>query len=257
MAVTLNPDGSFIHLVHLADGENNFEILGKDSAGNSVMQNMIITKTDNVLAVLNAKINGKMNFFTENIYVFIALILGLLTIAFMYLFTRPFKKKWKLNKGFAVLDLLRNISIPFFVLALGYFGFTAVQYYLSNKNINSESFYKKGLQDPIIIYNGIYDNLGNKTEFDSALQLFLIILSVFALFLGLSLIIPRIFRKKSAKQVVLLEQTAQSSISENDIIPTTESESTIKKTTESICPKCSARNESAAKFCGKCGEKLF
>lgn len=246
LPISIEADGSFIYKAELLDGENVFEVTASDGAGNITAQNIVIRKN----AESSGSSGGAANLIFDNIFLICSFLLALLFVLFMFIFRKRFNKTWKEDKFKAVINIFRNISTPFFVIAAAYLGYTGFRYGISNKTVNSKAFAENGLIDPNGMYDGILKNQINRDEFLVSVKLFTVIGAIFGICLVISILYSVI--KKAVKQRKDTREDTAIAAKNKDA----ETKSPIADPEEYVCPNCGAKYTVPTKFCGKCGTKI-
>jgi len=184
LPVSTENDGSFIHKVELLDGENIFEITASVGAGNVTSQSVVIIKT--TASSGNGADDASVD--SDNVFLLGSFIAALLFVLFMFIFRKRFAKTWGKNKLQAVINICRNISAPFFVIAAAFFGYTGLRYSTSNRNVNSRPFAESGLLDPVAMYDGIQKNQMNRDEFLKSAKMLIVVGVIFGVLLAASVL---------------------------------------------------------------------
>lgn len=233
--IAINTDGTFVHTISLANGENIIKVTSTDWAGNMTSQDVIINRVNgNKTLTMGADANGWrfIGRFLPLIISFIASLALLLTILFVSKGYGKTKNKW-----LYILRALRNIDIMIGSLCLLFGGYILWKYMVLSRLSESEDYFALALKSIDEAYAAIQD-----TAF--CLQM----LKALGIAIGIGLLIAvllgyiiKLMKHRAATEGLGGELT---------------SEPTDYKLDTYVCPICGATYDKPVKFCGKCGNTM-
>lgn len=266
-AVTLNSDGTFVHTLTLADGENEFIVNARDKAGNAASQLIVITKVRSAAAIGSTDTPPWLKYLP----MILAFLGSIAVIAAAFLLTWRFRKDKALSQKIAVLSLVRNTSLALLIPSALATGFAVFKYFSVNKVVNSEALFEIA-----------GDSVSDAHELIKQLSLFnglmikgIIATAALCLIFAASLLLVVFFKKRGAVSetaAVPDNGTPSDTVSsapvtaetiedaKPPVVPETtesvETSSTEAAASKFVCPDCGAEYNKPVKFCAKCGHKF-
>lgn len=265
-AVTLNEDGTFKANVKLNEGENVFEVVAVDAAGNKTVKNVEIIRekktTASASVVEKSSGDGDGEGFFKKYLPFI-ITAGVSIVAAVVAIILSLKKKVSSNKKFLYNGIMIFVISAAVLSLVGVIALLIYRYNLYKK-IGPDNFLKE-LDESI---NSAYELIlryNQTTTFLNILLVVFIVLAVLSLAMVLIKIIPQKLKNrkpkpKKEKPVKAQTQTpvapAQPVVEEKTAEKAAEqpAEKPVEKASPKFCKKCGAELN-GAKFCKKCGEK--
>lgn len=275
--ITINTDGTFVHTISLANGENILKVTATDWAGNITSQDVIINRVNgNKTSTMGADANGWG--FVERFLPLIISFIVSLALFLTILFVSKGYGKTK-NKRLYILRVLRNIDIIIGSLCLLFGGYFLWKYIALSRLSESEDYFALALKSIDEAYAALQD-AAFCLQMLKALGIAIGICLLIAVLLGY---IIKLMKHRAATEPInadestritsethltQTESVADSAVSADDkddipVTSTTEglegeptSEPTIYKPETYVCPICGATYGKLVKFCGKCGNTM-
>jgi len=191
--VPVNDDGGFLAAVDLQGGKNVFAVTAMIGQNNQTTQIVTIFRTDPASRVLEARVS----FVERYPALLISFLASLIFIAFAFCFVRRYNNKWNANRIEEAACLIRNISIPFFVLSTGYFIYALIKRLDSERYLNSRQFAVDGLSEAGRMVDTVVAYQKNLIQFQQA-RTVLIIMSVAFVSASIFSILAKFMRKSNS-----------------------------------------------------------
>lgn len=264
-AVTLNGDGTFVHTLTLADGENEFIVNARDKAGNAASQLIVITKVRSAAAIGSTGTPPWLKYLP----LMLAFLGSIAVIAAVFLLTWRFRKDKALSQKFAVLSLVRNTALALLIPSALATGFAVFKYFSVNKVVNSEALFEIA-GDSVSDAHELIRQLG---LFNGLMIKGIILTAALCLIFAASLLLVILLKKRDGaiSETAAVPDTPSDTVSSapataetiedtKPIIPETtgsaEASNTEAAASKFVCPDCGAEYNKPVKFCAKCGHKF-
>lgn len=253
VAVETAENGGFKYNVKLNVGNNRFEFVATDRAGNKTLKRIEIIREENTAAVQNVVENTENNggFFRK--YLALIITLGVSLVVAVAAIILSLKKKVSSNKKFLYMGIMILVGG---VAVLSLVGVVALLIYRYNlyKKIGPENFLK-ALDSSM---NEAYENIlryNNNGEYLKILIVVFVVSAVISLFMALGLIISKKLRNKKPKAVKAPKKVAKAEPEKAEAPATEKTENPPKTEAPKFCRKCGTPLN-GGKFCKNCGEKV-
>lgn len=250
-------NGVFRHNVALKEGDNRFEFVAVDGAGNKTLRRIEIIREPKTIASSKAVDDDgdDEGFFKK--YLALIITAGVSLIVAVVAIILSMKKKVTDNKKFLYTGIMIFVNA---VAVLSLIGIVALLIYRYNlyKEIGPENFLKALDSSMNEAYENIlkYNNIG---EYLTILLVVFIVATVISLVMALGIIIPKKLKNRKPK----IKKTAEKPTVSEDVKVETITEKPEEKPQEApktegpkFCKKCGTPL-GGAKFCKKCGEKAY
>lgn len=237
--VDLNEDGTFIYELALSDGENNFDVLATDTAGNSSLQTVTIIRS-----ALPAGDGGEADgsFISRWLPLLATLAASIAVCAFIFLLSRRYKKNSADGRARGVMRLLRDILLTISLISLAALIFALVKWRLAAAVIDTADFFE-------LVQNSSQEAFAAIANYSFYKDLFFSlcwVTGISVLMTALLIAILVLMKKNQDKAQTRQDETTE------EAIPNVQEHAS----EPFFCPYCGTRHEQRVKFCGNCGEKL-
>lgn len=249
-------NGVFSHNVALKEGQNRFEFVATDSAGNKTLRRIEIIREQKTDAIANAvKDDEDEGFFKK--YLALIITLGVSLAVAVVAIILSLKNKVSSNKKFLYMGIMIFVNA---VAVISLVGLVALLIYRYNlyKEIGPDGFIKAITSSMPAAYESIlkYNNI---TDYLKIVLVVFIVSAVISLVMALGIIIPKKLKNKKPKVKKTAEKpTVSEAVKAETITEKTEEKPQEAPKTEGpkFCKKCGTPLN-GAKFCKKCGEKAY
>ncbi|MDE7297270.1 MAG: hypothetical protein K2N94_00390 [Lachnospiraceae bacterium] len=220
-AAELNADGTFLYSLTLAEGDNEFIVNSRDSAGNVASQLIIIHRLE------SSETSGSAASLQWEKYLplILSFLASVLLLVLVFAFSHIYEKNRSISRGFAVAALLRNGSFTVLVPALGAAGYFAWQYFTLDRLVTSEKLFDVAEES----VSAAYDALRKHTLYGRAFFAGIIVSAAAAVLFTACLFLARRLKRRADVR---------------------------KAEEEYICRNCGEKYDEPVKFCSKCGNKM-